>query len=124
MFFFVFKQKTAYEMRINDWSSDVCSSDLGQSRTGQWRLAHPRRDDRDLSRRREAGRDVLPRDADADHPARFQLGRAPVSGRCPPPSPPRRRGPVEERKSVVEGKRVLGRGYLGGRRISKYKTQN
>src|SRR3546814_5010331 len=28
LFFFVFKQKTAYEMRISDWSSDVCSSDL------------------------------------------------------------------------------------------------
>src|SRR3546814_1336059 len=28
MLFFVFKQKTAYEMRISDWSSDVCSSDL------------------------------------------------------------------------------------------------
>src|SRR3546814_8717656 len=27
-YFFVFKQKTAYEMRISDWSSDVCSSDL------------------------------------------------------------------------------------------------
>src|SRR3546814_1687906 len=27
--FFLFKQKTAYEMRISDWSSDVCSSDLG-----------------------------------------------------------------------------------------------
>src|SRR3546814_4865048 len=26
---FLFKQKTAYEMRISDWSSDVCSSDLG-----------------------------------------------------------------------------------------------
>src|SRR3546814_9712301 len=26
--FFLFKQKTAYEMRISDWSSDVCSSDL------------------------------------------------------------------------------------------------
>src|SRR3546814_13751478 len=30
-FFFVFKQKTAYEMRISDWSSDVCSSDLRQA---------------------------------------------------------------------------------------------
>src|SRR3546814_7688677 len=29
LYFFVFKQKTAYEMRISDWSSDVCSSDLG-----------------------------------------------------------------------------------------------
>src|SRR3546814_2247078 len=29
--FFVFKQKTAYELRISDWSSDVCSSDLRSS---------------------------------------------------------------------------------------------
>src|SRR3546814_7451114 len=28
LFFFFFKQKNAYEMRISDWSSDVCSSDL------------------------------------------------------------------------------------------------
>src|SRR3546814_8402569 len=28
LFFFFFKQKTAYEMRISDWRSDVCSSDL------------------------------------------------------------------------------------------------
>src|SRR3546814_1509528 len=33
--FFFFKQKTAYEMRISDWSSDVCSSDLpGRGRPG------------------------------------------------------------------------------------------
>src|SRR3546814_3129853 len=33
--FFFFKQKTAYEMRISDWSSDVCSSDLaGRARRG------------------------------------------------------------------------------------------
>src|SRR3546814_20915329 len=31
--FFFFKQKTAYEMRISDWSSDVCSSDLVQVAT-------------------------------------------------------------------------------------------
>src|SRR3546814_16613438 len=30
-FLFFFKQKTAYEMRISDWSSDVCSSDLNDS---------------------------------------------------------------------------------------------
>src|SRR3546814_5469263 len=35
VFFFFFKQKTAYEMRISDWSSDVCSSDL---RHGQMRI--------------------------------------------------------------------------------------
>src|SRR3546814_9427325 len=32
LFFFFFKQKTAYEMRISDWSSDVCSSDLAGAR--------------------------------------------------------------------------------------------
>src|SRR3546814_8957052 len=39
MLFFFFKQKTAYEMRISDWSSDVCSSDL--LREGD-QIVHPR----------------------------------------------------------------------------------
>src|SRR3546814_2179499 len=30
LYFFFFKQKTAYEVRISDWSSDVCSSDLAE----------------------------------------------------------------------------------------------
>src|SRR3546814_4261364 len=34
--FFFFKQKTAYEMRISDWSSDVCSSDLTLSTDSRW----------------------------------------------------------------------------------------
>src|SRR3546814_433633 len=34
LYFFFFKQKTAYEMRISDWSSDVCSSDLIQRAVG------------------------------------------------------------------------------------------
>src|SRR3546814_8823459 len=39
VFFFFFKQKTAYEMRISDWSSDVCSSDLhAQARRGAGRF--------------------------------------------------------------------------------------
>src|SRR3546814_5428394 len=39
-FFFFFKQKTAYDMRISDWSSDVCSSDLSpeNSRELEWFL--------------------------------------------------------------------------------------
>src|SRR3546814_20321281 len=51
--FFFFKQKTAYELRISDWSSDVCSSDLQRVRTeiglplpdadNQWR-SQPRAD--------------------------------------------------------------------------------
>src|SRR3546814_2100084 len=44
-FFFFFKQKTAYEMRISDWSSDVCSSDLTGDRPSPWysrnRCLHP-----------------------------------------------------------------------------------
>src|SRR3546814_2124330 len=34
LLFFFFKQKTAYEMRISDWSSDVCSSDLQRQGIG------------------------------------------------------------------------------------------
>src|SRR3546814_722174 len=37
VFFFFFKQKTAYEMRISDWSSDVCSSDLMAKALGEAR---------------------------------------------------------------------------------------
>src|SRR3546814_2252780 len=40
LFFFFFKQKTAYEMRISDWSSDVCSSDL-TSRRNMLNIAWP-----------------------------------------------------------------------------------
>src|SRR3546814_14005883 len=38
---FVFKQKTAYEMRISDWSSDVCSSDLGDNYTEKVFASYP-----------------------------------------------------------------------------------
>src|SRR3546814_20310472 len=45
LLFFFFKQKTAYEMRISDWSSDVCSSDLpffvGPVRRVRGALPHP-----------------------------------------------------------------------------------
>src|SRR3546814_14236034 len=48
-YFFFFKQKTAYEMRISDWSSDVCSSDLDATTRHQLRRpvqcpARPHRD--------------------------------------------------------------------------------
>src|SRR3546814_11380349 len=51
-YFFFFKQKTAYEMRISDWSSDVCSSDLREPRgnpadfTGDQFIAEDRDDAR------------------------------------------------------------------------------
>src|SRR3546814_6364549 len=51
-YFFFFKQKTAYEMRISDWSSDVCSSDLVDRR-----FSDPARAQRlGGHRRRERGR--------------------------------------------------------------------
>src|SRR3546814_9413394 len=54
---FFFKQKTAYEMRISDWSSDVCSSDLDH------RQHHPRpgrkdRGQRDAERKRRRRGDL------------------------------------------------------------------
>src|SRR3546814_6870547 len=48
--FFFFKQKTAYEMRISDWSSDVCSSDLYEFLDRLVTIAMPRiRDFRGLN---------------------------------------------------------------------------
>src|SRR3546814_4722043 len=53
--FFFFKQKTAYEMRISDWSSDVCSSDLphtdADAERGVLRARRGRGDDRRYRRR-------------------------------------------------------------------------
>src|SRR3546814_6282239 len=101
---FFFKQKTAYEMRISDWSSDVCSSDLlrrVEQRAGQ---AGPR-----------PAPDGPPRPVRAAHLQR----RAGGQGQA-------RAGPLPscDRKSVVEGKGVSVRVVPGGRRtIKKKKTQ-
>src|SRR3546814_13947460 len=59
-FFFFFKQKTAYEMRISDWSSDVCSSDLGFT---DWADAHARQGMGALQGQRELRSVRLYRDA-------------------------------------------------------------
>src|SRR3546814_6271439 len=70
--FFFFKQKTAYEMRISDWSSDVCSSDL--------RGASPQGENRgDGGDRARAGRAARPDARGASEPAR--AGRARRTGR-------------------------------------------
>src|SRR3546814_10766473 len=73
-FFFFFKQKTAYDMRISDWSSDVCSSDLahmGADHSFQLlqRLAASRRDGRD-------GREVQLHRGAVD--GEEQIGLAPI----------------------------------------------
>src|SRR5213082_3565580 len=49
---FFFKQKTAYEIVSGDWSSDVCSSDLGGGGEGRCRRAGARREERRGARRR------------------------------------------------------------------------
>src|SRR3546814_1469363 len=101
--FFFFKQKTAYEMRISDWSSDVCSSDLrrhlpalhlGDAAEGV--------QDEDLDRFAVA--------------AGLDGGRAGVAGGGADDGGA---GAALDRKSVVEGKSVSVRVDLGGRRILK-----
>src|SRR3546814_3293754 len=68
--FFFFKQKTAYDMRISDWSSDVCSSDLKLSTNGfdlclilrvRRICSNARRSQQKLARQR---RDAAPRQFD------------------------------------------------------------
>src|SRR3546814_3912487 len=59
IFVFFFKQKTAYEMRISDWSSDVCSSDLVGGDHHVRRLQIAMHD--------QAAMRVLDRAADGDH---------------------------------------------------------
>src|SRR3546814_2927069 len=95
--FFFFKQKTAYEMRISDWSSDVCSSDLTMVETDR-AGAHG-------SRRRPAH-------------ARHHGAGIHATGQ----ERSKRHVGDQDRKSVVSGKSVSVRVDLGGRRIIKKKV--
>src|SRR3546814_7603184 len=100
--FFFFKQKTAYEMRVSDWSSDVCSSDLRdrlQALQGQGFAAAALRPQLGPHAGVRAARPVVPIED--------------------------RRGSVypvnEDRKSVGEGKSGSVSVGIGGRRIIKKK---
>src|SRR3546814_8131055 len=107
--FFFFKQKTAYELRISDWSSDVCSSDLdGLVATHQKRFDHA-----NIEFLLAEGSLVGPRTVEArgaDGGTRrlvaerlfLDLGTRPA---------------LPDRKSVGEGKSVVVRVDTGGRRI-------
>src|SRR3546814_20728525 len=108
---FFFKQKTAYEMRIRDWSSDVCSSDLraiadhheqqeGEESTRQQHRAQP-------EQLEAAFGGVAARDAFLHHRA-FPVGGGGVS---------------IDRQSVVWGTSVSVRLDLGGRLILKKKRK-
>src|SRR3546814_15257411 len=109
MFVFFFKQKTAYEVRISDGSSDVCSSDL-ETLDGEHQGAHDRRyrlaagKAGGIGQRRIAG--------GIDKAGTAQLDRAEAL---------RQRQAWDAaavyRKTVVEGKRLSVRLYIGGRPI-------
>src|SRR3546814_8183710 len=92
-FFFFFKQKTAYEMRISVWSSDVCSSDLGGVR--RLGLAHP-----------------LP---DFDHPAR-RVAVDPPPARGKPGLQANEGGGHDVEGAADRGVRTLGKPQMGTRR--------
>src|SRR3546814_20859613 len=112
-------------MRISDWSSDVCSSDLriaadadgrglAQARIAglEHRLIGQRagaRDDADAA----LGEDVARHDADLAFAGRQQAGAVGAD-----------QARLADRKSVVEGKRVSVRVDLGGRSIIKKKIQS
>src|SRR3546814_12559670 len=95
--FFFFKQKTAYEMRISDWSSDVCSSDLQQGP----RCPRPEGLTND---RLPGARHYSVTDQTAGKDAHCQ------------------HRPASDRKSVAYGKRVHVRVDLGGRRTINKNT--
>src|SRR3546814_5273532 len=79
--FFFFKQKTAYEMRISDWSSDVCSSDLSRHRHLERARDRSRGEREDVDVVLERFQPLLVRDAEAlllvDHnePQSLELDR-------------------------------------------------
>src|SRR3546814_16044097 len=116
--FFCFKQKTAYEMRISDWSSDVCSSDLVGPRDGDPALPGERRceqgDRQPLGHHRSDGEGPHEESAAQDQ------GGQPHPGGDLGAQPGPRAGP--ERRSVVQGKSVSVRVDLGGRRLIQNTT--
>src|SRR3546814_8050543 len=99
--FFFFKQKTAYEMRISDWSSDVCSSDLIPN---AWQ--------------RSASNCHNSRRFNTPH-CQCHILQSPTA--CAEETGVIRSG---DRKSVVSGKSVSVRVDLGGRRIITKQTPN
>src|SRR3546814_9816392 len=122
-FFFFFKQKTAYELRISDWSSDVCSSDLVESAS----LALNTPAARLIARGEE--RFLLLDEVEA-----LQASKALVVDACrhvvrdAGTAVSLARRPVlfalaRDRKSGVEGKSVSVRVDLGGRRIINKKNK-
>src|SRR3546814_13130286 len=107
--FFFFKQKTAYEMRISDWSSDVCSSDLNCTPKGG-KIAHL------------AGAEGEARIARVFPGKQISQGRDKHGGGVGGKGQPT---PTTSREGVGEGKRGAVRlGFGGSRSIQKTKIKN
>src|SRR3546814_19270043 len=112
---FFFKQKTAYEMHISDWSSDVCSSDLYQRRTrdraqGDRLDAQAARAGRlSAHQRQDVGRTLSGRAGTAiqDRRAHLRLWPRPV-GTLPDPRLGYAQEHVGDRKEAGQRKRVEG----------------
>src|SRR3546814_15191846 len=104
---FFFNQKTAYELRISDWSSDVCSSDLACVRNG--------------GRLSIAMRPItIPSGTPTAPPTRpTRTDSNSRSRTISPRRPPTARSREIDRKSVVEGQSESVRVELGSRRIVK-----
>src|SRR3546814_10256926 len=96
-FLFFFKQKTAYELRISDWSSDVCSSDLAPipDKTADMAKANPLQEQ--LLKAGLVKKSKVAEVAREQHKARHGKG---------PAQPSDIQRDAADRKSVVEGKSV------------------
>src|SRR3546814_7831272 len=114
LYFLFYKQKTAYEMRISDWSSDVCSSDL------LVQALHKEAAKRNATKRRNpsCGPENQRETRASPGKPRFAATRMDRAQKTALQTvfPGHRRTPLGDRKRVVEGQRVSVRVDLGGRR--------
>src|SRR3546814_15196006 len=110
---FFFKQKTAYEVRISDWSSDVCSSDLNVINLMDALKAS-------LGEAKPAAKSKAkaPAAAPKESAAKASLKAALEASKA---AAPKAAAKKKDRKSVGQGKSGSVRVELGGRRILKKK---
>src|SRR3546814_16888842 len=120
--FFFFKQKTAYDLRISDWGSDVCSSDLDvadlEAPCVERQACRVREDEQEQGPHGQGCKEQH-RDDRQHHvfPARHVATYPRVIAK----QQPEQEG--HDRQNVVEGKRIPGRIKQGGGRVLKKKKK-